>query len=235
MGEAWFMAPEREMFPQLLGDVAALPDDAIMRPLEEITSGSSAFGLLAEWAEWYHYLLPRLIERRWARTNFQPAELLFSAFMNQHPDIDGTSPYPEFRVDALHTLGRYIMSPLFWPDGKLDAVKCLSKLTGPSGVAGWYRAGNLLSASLFFCAKYLAACDVEHWFRSAVGIPNRYLQVQIITWLTGAHPILTGEIEHPAEFPETWAIDVVWDWSHVVRGGRSRQSFSSAGKPQSYR
>lgn len=224
MGEAWFMAPEREMYPQLLGDIAALPDDAIMQPLEEIASGSSNFGLLAEWVEWFHYLLPQLIVRRWEPTYFQPAERLFTAFMNQHPDAEGTPPYPEFYVDALHTLGRYIMSPVFWPAGKLDAVNCLSKWTGPSGVAGWSRAGNLLSASLFFSAKYLAASDVESWFRSAVSIPDRYWQVQIITWLTGAHPILTGEMDQPADFPEFGPLDVGWDCSHAVKG-------SDAGSP----
>ena len=152
MGEAWFMAPEREMFPQLLGDIATLPDDAVMQPLEEIASGSSNFGLLAEWVEWYHYLLPQLIVRRWEPTYFQPAERLFSAFMNQHPDLEDTPPYPEFYVDALHTLGRYIMSPVFWPAGKLDAVNCLSKWTGPSGVAGWVAGRQfIVRVAVFLC------------------------------------------------------------------------------------
>lgn len=225
MGEAWFMGSEREMYPKLLGDLDALPDDDIMRPLEEITSGSSSFGLLGEWVEWYHYMLPRLLTRRWERTYFQPAERLFSAFMCQHPDAESTSPYSRFRVDALNTLGRYIMSPHFWPAGELDAVNCLSKRTGPNGVAGWCNAGNLLSASVFFCAKYLSANDVEGWFRSAVAIPNRYWQVQMMTWLTGAHPILTGEIRQPAEFPETGTFDVTWDWSHVIRGGEADHPF----------
>lgn len=218
MGEAWFMGAEREMYPKLLGDLVALPDDDIMRPLEEITSGLSCFGLLEEWVEWYQYLLPRLLTRRWESTYFQPAERLFSAFMCQYPDAEGTSPYGSFRADALNTLGCYIMSPRFWPAGELDAVNCLSKWTGPSGLAGWGRAGNLLSASIFFCAKYLAANDVEGWFRSVLAIPNRFWQVQIMTWLIGAHPILTGEIEQPAEFPEIGTFDVAWDWSHVIRG-----------------
>ncbi|WP_126012809.1 hypothetical protein [Sphingomonas zeae] len=225
MGEAWFMAPEREMYPQLLGDIATLPDDAVMQPLEEIASGSSNFGLLAEWVEWFHYLLPQLIVRRWKPTYFQPAERLFTAFMNQHPDVEGTLPYPEFYDDALHTLGRYIMSPIFWPDGELDFANCLSKWTGPSGVAGWWRAGNLISASLFFSAKYLAASNVEAWFRSVIGISDRHWQLQVITWLTGANPILTGEINQPAELPENGPFDVGWDWSHAVKGSDVGGSF----------
>ena len=40
MGEAWFMGNEREMYPQLLGDLDALPDDDIERPLEGNHIGS---------------------------------------------------------------------------------------------------------------------------------------------------------------------------------------------------
>lgn len=85
MGEAWFMGTEREMYPQLLGDLDALPDEDIARPLEEIASGSSSFGAFEEWIEWYHYLLPRLILRQWVPTYYHPAELLITAFMAQHP------------------------------------------------------------------------------------------------------------------------------------------------------
>ena len=228
MGEAWFMAAERVMYPLLLGDLAALADDDILQPLEEIASGSGSFGLRDEWVEWYHYMLPRLLMQRWKPTYFQPVERLVSAFLNQHPDGKDMSVYSEFRVDALNTLGRYIMSPDFWPvGGQLDAVNSLGKWTGPSGGEGGWSAGNLLSASLFFCAKYLAPSDVEGWFRSVLAIPNRYWRVQIIKWLTGAYPMLTGEIEQPAKFPETSPFDVAWDWSHAVNGRDSGGPFLS--------
>ncbi|MBB3359266.1 MULTISPECIES: hypothetical protein [unclassified Novosphingobium] len=225
MGEAWFMAPEREMYPQLFGDITKLQDDAVTKPLEEIASGLSSFGLLAEWVEWYHYLLPQLIVRRWKTTFYQPAETLFTAFMIQHPFVGGTPPYPDFYVDALHTLGRYVMSPIFWPAGKLDAVNCLSKWTGPNGVAGWSWAGSLLSASLFFSARYLPASDVESWFQSAVSISDRLWQLQIMTWLNGAYPILTGEIDQPSDFPEFGPLGGGWDWSHAINGGSAGVPF----------
>ena len=138
--------------------------------------------------------------------------------MAQHPASDGGLPYRDFRKDALETLGRYIMSPRFWPDGELDVANCLSKVTGPSGIAGWYKAGNLLSASLFFCVKYLPRSDVETWFRSAIAIPNRYWRVQIMTWLVGAHPLLTGEIEQPSDFSKDAPFGIEWDWSHILDG-----------------
>jgi hypothetical protein len=221
MGEAWFMGTEREMYPQLLGDLDALPDEDIARPLEEIASGSSSFGTFEEWIEWYHYLLPRLILRKWVPTYYHPAELLITAFMAQHPTSEGSLPYPRFQTDALNTLGRYIMSSHFWPDGELDVVNCLGKWTRPTGIAGWYQAGNLLSASLFFCIKYLPRGDVEGWFRSAIAISNDYWRVQIMTWLVGAHPILSGEIQQPSEFPENAPFGIGWNWSHVLNGHHS--------------
>jgi len=218
MGEGWFMSDKRRMYPQLLGDLGAVPDDDVADVLVEIASGSSNFGPLDEWIAWYHYLLPRLVVREWVPSYYQPAERLITAFMAQHPESDGVLPYREFRNDALRTLGRYIMSPRFWPDGELDVVNCLSKWTGPSGIAGWSSAGNLLSASLFFCIKYLARDDVEPWFRSVIAIPNRYWQVQVITWLVGAQSILSGEIQQPIDFPENARFDVEWDWSHTLNG-----------------
>lgn len=218
MGEAWFMSAEREMYPQLLGDLDALQDREVERVLEEISSGTSCFGRYEEWVEWYHYLLPRLVERRWSRSYYNQAELLFTAFMAQHPKADGDMPYHEFVANALATLGQEIMSPEFWPEGQLDAVRCLSKWTGPTGIAGWFNAGGLLSASLFFCIKYLPLSSVDDWFNSVIAIPNRYWQVQILTWLVGAHPILTNEIQQPAEFPETSQFVVTWSWSHALGG-----------------
>lgn len=212
------MAPEREMYPQLLGELDELQDGEIVRALEEIASGTTNFGRYQEWVEWYQYLLPRLIERRWSRSYYNQAELLFTAFMAQYPDADGDMPYPQFLADALATLGRYIMSPEFWPRGQLDAVRCLSKWRGPTGIAGWFDAGGLLSASLFFCLKYLPTTAVEQWFHSVIAIPNRYWQVQVLTWLVGAHSILTNEINQPDEFPEASSFNVTWSWSHVLEG-----------------
>jgi hypothetical protein len=225
MGEAWFMGSARTMYPQLCGDLAALPDHDILQPLEEITSGSSSFGPRAEWTDWYHYLLPRVMMRQWAPTYFHPAERLISAFMNQHSDLDGDVPYPEFRIDALDSLGRAIMAPHYWRAGPIDTVNGRDPGPGPGGPAGWTRTGNLVSASLFFCAKYLRPTEVGAWFRAVVTIPDRYWRVRIIAWLTGAHPILTGAIAQPAAFPEASAFDVAWDWSHAIKGGAAGHPF----------
>ncbi len=218
MGEAWFMGSKRQMYPRLAENLEALPDSDVTKALEEIASGTHAFGQFKEWVDWYHYLLPHLIERQWAPTFYSPVELLVTAFMTQHPSSDGDLPYGGFRADALATLGHCIMSPWLWPNGDLDAVRCLGKWRGPSGVAGWFDAGGLLSASLFFCIKYLPHADVDGWFRSVLAIPNRYWQVQLATWLVGAHAILIDEIRQPSLFPRKGACGVAWSWSHILDG-----------------
>src|SRR5690349_11076669 len=111
MGEAWFLAPQRQMYPELLENLDSLTDEQIDRPLEEIAAGPTSFGQRDEWTDWYHYLLPRVMQRRWGPTIWHPMEVVISAFMTQHPEGGQRFPYPEFGADALRTLGTCIMSP----------------------------------------------------------------------------------------------------------------------------
>ncbi|UUZ46942.1 hypothetical protein LP420_25155 [Massilia sp. B-10] len=63
MGEAWFMSDDRQMFDALAGDLSRLDIDYLKKALNEIASGTSAFGPYAEWQSWYHYLLGRILPR----------------------------------------------------------------------------------------------------------------------------------------------------------------------------
>ena len=136
MGEAWFLAPERKMYPELLGSLDTLSDDCILDALRE-TMGPSCFGPHDEWTEWFHYLFPRLLQREWGLTVYNPLELIISAFIAQHPDSGADTVYSEFTSDALRTLGRYIMSSHCWPDGVLHATRCLNKFERVDGTFGW--------------------------------------------------------------------------------------------------
>ncbi|NIJ19377.1 hypothetical protein FHS95_001046 [Sphingomonas naasensis] len=211
MGEAWFMSEQRETYPELLGDLAALTDTQIVPPLVEIATGASCFGPRDEWTDWYHYLLPRLLQRPPGPYSRSLAELLITGFMAEHPDPVGRGPYPLFRVDALATLGRYVMSPHLWRNG--------TRFASESG--GLSDCDCLLSASLFFRLKYLDAGAVEPWLESVFAIEDRYWMAQILFWLIGAHPILSGAITQPAQFPEGWPFAVSWNWSHALRGNYS--------------
>ena len=216
MGEAWFMGLERRMYAQLLGDLDTVHDKEIEEALEQTATGPGSFGPHEEWTVWFHYLLPRLITRDWNTGLHSSMEVLVTAFMAQHPWADGPWPYQQFRTDALATLGRFIMAPRFWPDGNLDVVACLDKrvTSSPSGLFGWHEASGLLSALLFFCAKYLPPADVPGWFRSVLAIADRRWTGQVITWLVGAHAILTDETGWPDALPH----GVIWNWSHALHG-----------------
>ena len=218
MGEAWFMGEERELYSELLGDLSTLADEQLRKPLEEIACGTSSFGPMSEWIDWYHYLLPRLLVRDWDWHLFHPVELLVTGFIGQHPISAGSQPYPAFHADALATLGQYIMSPSFWQVSDSEVPKCLNKWRGPNGISGWYRVDGLMSASLFYCLKYLPADLVGPWFQSALSIPNKYWRAQMITWLVGAHPILITEIGQPAELRDDVHFEVGWEWSHCLDG-----------------
>ena len=218
MGEAWFMGEVREMYPELLGDLGQLTDEQIYKPLEELASGISSFGQLEEWVEWYHDLLPRLLERPWTSYSYSAVELLITAFFELHPEGVQNARYEEFRADTLLTMGRYIMAPQLWPDGHADHQLCLHKYQCVDGTYGWYDSSGLLSASLFLCLKYLPEDAIESWFESVLAVPDPYWHEQVIVWLVGAYPILTNAIEQPSQFPEYGPYRMGWDWSHVLRG-----------------
>src|SRR5262245_14259846 len=48
MGEAWFMGERRRMFHELGGDLGQISAGDLQKPLQEIASGTSSFGPMAE-------------------------------------------------------------------------------------------------------------------------------------------------------------------------------------------
>lgn len=219
MGEAWFMSEQRVTFPLLLGELDALPNRKIRRPLEEIASGPCSFGQLDEWTQWFHYLLPRLIPR--VHGAWSLVGVLVTGFMAQHPDGLGNPSYPEFATDALLTLGRCVMAPICWPDGALDIETCLGKHRIADGRRLWLDASEALSSSLFFCAKYLPSEAVQPWFASTLAIADPRWTAQMMVWLVGAHPILTGEVTQPADLAIDHPFNVGWDSHHALSGNYS--------------
>ena len=109
MGEAWFMGTEREMYPDLLGDLSAIAIESLEKPLGEIASGTGSFGPMKEWRSWFHYLLGQVLPRRHEAYVAYLLESLATAFMAVYPNGVHREPYKGFREDALLTLGRSIM------------------------------------------------------------------------------------------------------------------------------
>jgi hypothetical protein len=86
MGEAWFMGENRRMFHGLNGDLCQLSARALQEPLEEITSGTSSFGPMAEWNSWYHYPLAQLLPRSHESFVDSLLESLVTGFIALHPN-----------------------------------------------------------------------------------------------------------------------------------------------------
>lgn len=221
MGEAWFMGENRRMFTDLMGDVDALPIDALQEPLAELASGTSSFGPYGEWRDWFHHLLPRLVPRAHETHAAQPLlELLVTAFMTHYPRGVVDAPYRLFREDALNTLGRAIMDPACWREGRVVAGAILQRRKRPSGLWGWHDASGDVSASLFLHVKYLSRADIPAWIASVLAIACPRWRIQLLAWFVGAHGVLTGRIKDPSASPGDGGPDIGWQWSHCLAGER---------------
>lgn len=218
MGEAWFMSDARRMYPELLGDLDQVSDSVIEDALVETVQGPTCFGQSEEWTDWYHYMLPRLMRRRWKQFLYHPGELLITATMAQHPIDDERAPYAGFISDMLATLGQYIMSPLIWQDGRARPGACFDKFKRVDGTFGWWESEGLLPASLFLGLKYLPADEIARWLAEAIAIEDPFWKAQMIVWMVGAYPLLTDEVSQPSEFPREGIGAVQWNWSHALAG-----------------
>ena len=164
------MGEQREMFTYLLEQELELLDHSqLANPLTEIASGTASFGPIAEWQAWFNYLLPRLMPIAMQARKAEIHELLVTAFITQHPAGVTEPPYRGFREDALRTLGQCIMDGSKWNDNQISLGRVL--VHPPSdlrGSWGWWEASGDLSASLFFCLKYLMADEIKSWVRSVL-------------------------------------------------------------------
>jgi hypothetical protein len=218
MGEAWFMGAQRRMFPELAGDLDQLSVDELQRALTEIASGPSSFGRLAEWTDWYHYLMPRLMERAHEGCFEDLLEYLITGFMALYPAGVHEEPYRGFAEDALFTLGRSIMDARCWLGDEIRLGTILHRSNNnPNRVWCWWDASGDFSASMFFCLKYLPQEQIRPWFESVLGIPSPHWRAQVLVWLLGAHSLLTGHTLWPSGFETTRAPSISWAWSHCLR------------------
>lgn len=220
MGEAWLMDDERKMYPELMGDLGELAVSDLKEPLIEIAGGTSSFGPLEEWTTWYHYLLAALLPRSHEAYVSYLLEPLVTAFMAIYPEGIVCEPYAGFHEDALCTLGRCIMDSECWSGTDIVIGKALRRANNhPHRVWVWWDVSGDLSASLFFCMKYLPESAVETWLRSVLAIPSPQWRGQLMAWFVGAHGFLTGAVRWPSELPTVTHPDVGWEWSHTLRPG----------------
>ena len=201
MGEAWFMGDVRKMYPELLGDLGEVSTYDLKKPLIEIASGTGSFGPTGEWNTWYHYLLGALLPRGHEAHVSYLLESLLTGFMAIYPNGVYREPYKGFHEDALLTLGRSIMDSECWNGSDIAIGKVLRRSNNnPNQVWVWWNASGDLSASLFFCMKYLPDVAVEPWLRSVLDIPSPHWRAQVMVWFVGAHELLNSAVRWPSEF-----------------------------------
>lgn len=111
------------------------------------------------------------------------------------------------------------MDAVCWPAGELDVEVCLDRYFIPRlGLWRWGDANGPLSASMFLCLKYLRADEVGTWLRSVLAIREPRWRAQIMSWLLGAHAVLTGAVRQPSKFDRAGYPRIDWDWSHCLSG-----------------
>lgn len=212
MGEAWLMGDDRRMFSALLGDLDRLPTPALQAPLGEIASGTSSFGPRPEWDAWFHYLLGALAPRSHEAFVSYLLEYLVSGFMAVHPNGVHRTSCAGLRDDALLTLGRCMMDAQCWNDADIVPGQLLHQSGG-----SWGDASGDLSASMFFCLKYLPSPQIDPWLRSVLAIGSPHWRAQLVVWMVGAHGMLDGTIRWPSQLAEGKYPSVAWEWSHCLK------------------
>lgn len=213
MGEARFMGEGRRMFSELQGDLATLPAERIACALDEIASGTVAFGPRSEWRDWYLYLLGQLLAPEVACRVRVPAGRLVTAFIA----LDRTMaqpPYRGFVHDALLTLGRLAMERDRWT-ASVDADAAPLHTHGERRTADG--ALGELSAVLVFCLRYVPPPGLQAWWQSVLRIDSPHWRARIMTWLVGAHGLLSGTVGWPGDLPESAWPSVEWDGAHWLK------------------
>jgi len=209
MGEAWFLGEKRYFFEWLTETPVAEADAGeLNRVLFEIASGTNSFGRQDEWEAWFRYMLPGLAARGHETHAFEfLLEPTITAFMVLFPGgLEGE--YEGFREDALASLGACLMGPEMWDASGVEAGEVGHPLArflaweeadGALALAAWDwgEACDALSASLFFCLKYLREEEVAPWAESVFAIEDPYFRAALVVWLLGALDILESESAEP--------------------------------------
>lgn len=219
MGGAWVMSGERKLFTDRSDrDLSQIPAQDLAEILFEITSGTSSFGAQEEWRSWFHFLLPRLVDRAFESTGGPYLlESIVSAFVVHHPKkID--EAYEGFKDDVLATLPLSIMGPNLWSEGSLAVGRLLCRRPeSPALPWGWHAPSGDLSSAMFFCLKYLDPFSLSEWLGSITSIQDPYWGAQVLAWLVAFYRLVDLGIGQPAEF-ESVDPGAGWEGSGCLTG-----------------
>jgi hypothetical protein len=237
MGEAWFMGESRKMHTELELPNAVKELDVLdlWRILFEISSGTSCFGHLDEWDDWFKYMLPDLIERSGETHYFDTNVLQYvvTAFMSVYWDgID--DHYEGFRDDVMATLPRTMMHKVFWSD-EAEGSRPLFLDVQEDGVGRlklfWdaETSNPSVSASIFFCLKYLRVEELPAWIDSLLAIEHPLWQGNLTVWFLGAFDLLKHGTILPDEVDKARP-KLTWEDSLVLGSKHTTPEFNDNGR-----
>lgn len=227
MGEAWFMSEERRLYTELMEKpFEEILNNGLSEILFEISSGTSCFGHLEEWDDWFRYLLPDLIVHSRDHKFFLIygyVQQTVTAFMSVYwKEI--VEEYKGFREDVINSLSLCLMNNEFWFDykdkGTGEVYPKTSFLSWEEENGQWVdwdagRANENLSAMLFFCLKYLYAEEIVTWVESLFAIRDPYWRGALMVWLLGAYDLLQEPVIAPSAAYKAKPI-IRWRDSHVL-------------------
>lgn len=210
MRGAYVMSGERATFDT---------DDNPRGALFDIASATCSFGEDREWIDWFHYLLAdeTAFAMRAGALERPLVEALATAFFAIYPEGVTREPYRGFERDALNTFGRAIMGMNCWAEGRIRRGEALCREETQWGTWGWGEPSGDLSASLFFCLKYLAPEEIRPWLASALSIEDRYWRAQLMAFFVGVHDMLRGSLQQPAQLADARP-PVAWENSFLLTG-----------------
>ena len=233
LGEAWFMGESRKMYDELELPNAVKELDVLdlSEILCQISSGTSCFGHLDEWDDWFKYMLPDLIERSGETHYFDTNVLQYvvTAFMSIYWDgLD--DHYDFFRDDVMSTLPRTMMHEMFWSDEAEGSRPLFLDVQedGAGRLKLFWDAGTSnpsVSASLFFCLKYLPAEELPAWIDSVLAIEHPLWQGNLMVWFLGAFDLMKRGTILPDEVDKA-APKLEWENSHVLGSEHTTPEFN---------
>lgn len=217
MGEAWFMGEERAMYWDLMHeDPQQWPTTQLDTALEELTSGPGSFGPMDEWTRWFHFLLPRaqmLIDP--SRSHLHEA-LVSATFVHCiDPAMPGRSP--EFRRDLLDSLGRTLLTPACWKDGRAVPYRLLTLVGRNAFNDIWIEGGSGLAASCCLVLKYLDPELIDAWLASVLVIEDPYWRAAFVLCLAGMAPLILDGVQ-PDSLDEELEFAATWNGHWLVHG-----------------
>lgn len=235
MGEAWFISDVRLMFTDLIDQpLAEISNDYLEKVLYEIASGTSCFGHLKEWDEWFRFLLPHVILRtKGSHKGDTISELLVTASFNIF-DQGITDDYPNFRDDVIQTATRCIMKPELWIElndettrqKTLRPIYLVDSEDDPQNTGRWWCSSTIeeVSAAMFFCLRFLEPQEIITWVESLTEIEDIFWKAHLLVWLVGFDE-LTPKLPFKTNVFERFSPTMKWRDSFLVDAWKEGKEF----------